>query len=202
MKLIIASNNQGKIREIKNLLTDTDLEIQSMKEAGYTQDIPEDGDTFYQNALLKARALRASYPDAYILADDSGLEVDALQGAPGVYSARYAGPDSTQEQLINKLLRELEKVPFSQRTARFVCMMILLTPQDHIHSAQGICHGSIAFAPRGIQGFGYDPVFLPTSFQFSRTFAEIEIDDKNQISHRARALRQIQEILRQILSEN
>ncbi len=200
MKLIIASNNQGKIKEIRSLLNHPELIISGLREIGFTEDIEETGSSFYQNALIKAQAIRKLYPDAFVLSDDSGLEVDALNGEPGIYSARYAGPDSTQEQLINKLLKALEGVPFNQRTARFVCMMVLISPDSSIHSAQGICSGSIAFAPRGIQGFGYDPIFLPEFYHYSQTFAEIDLDAKNKISHRSRALQQITATLEHLLA--
>ncbi len=196
MQIIVASSNKSKLNEIRHYLME--FEILSLKDISYDDEIIEDGSSFYENALIKARAIHKLYPQSYILADDSGLEVDALSGRPGIYSARYAGENSTQEMLINKLLGELKDIPFPQRSARFVSMMLILTPQGNIHSALGECHGKIAFAPRGIDGFGYDPVFLPEVFQYSRTFAEVDLDIKNKISHRARALEQVKEIFKQL----
>ena len=192
MKLIVATKNKGKLAEIKAILSG--VTVLGQDEAGVDAAVEETGTTFAENALLKARAI-AALTDGAVLADDSGLEVDALDGAPGIYSARYAGEDATDADRMQKLLRELDGIPDEQRTARFVCVMALVLPDGSAHTFCGTCEGRIAHAPRGENGFGYDPVFaLPDG---GRTLAEIGETEKNQISHRFRALCQVAEFLNQ-----
>ncbi len=199
MKLLVATHNRGKLKEIQAILKDNGIDIQSLSDIGFEDDIPEVGDSFFENASIKAKTLHKLYPDRYVLADDSGLETDALDGAPGIYSARYAGENSTQVQLINKLLQEMNGVPFENRSARFVCVMALISPDGTVYSSRGECEGAIAFAPRGILGFGYDPVFLPAELGFTKTLAEVPEEVKNRISHRARALSNIRAIVGEIV---
>lgn len=192
MKLIVATRNQGKLAEIKAILSNETLLGQD--EAGVDVEVEETGTTFAENALLKARAI-ASLADCAVLADDSGLEVDALDGAPGVYTARYAGADATDADRMQKLLHALSGVPDDRRTARFVCAMALILPDGSEHTFLGTCEGAIAHAPRGENGFGYDPVFLLPS---GKTLAEVGAEQKNQISHRYRALQQVAAFLNRI----
>ena len=193
MKLIVATKNKGKLAEIKAILSGHT--VLGQEEAGVEVAVEETGTTFAENALIKARAI-AALTDGAVLADDSGLEVDALDGAPGIYSARYAGEDATDADRMQKLLAELDGVPDIQRTARFVCVMALVLPDGSEHTFRGTCEGRIAHAPRGENGFGYDPVFeLP---ERGRTLAEIGETEKNQISHRSRALAQVEEFVKQM----
>lgn len=198
MKLLAATHNKGKLKEIRAILDGSPVEVVSLDDVGYADDIPETGQSFFENASIKARTLKELFPDYYVLADDSGLEVDALNGAPGVRSARYAGDNSTQLQLINKLLGEMTGIPSPARSARFVCVMVLISPEGIIHSSRGECPGAISFSPAGSNGFGYDPVFLPSEFGYAHTLAEVPDELKNRISHRARALSNIRAILTEI----
>lgn len=182
--LVIASNNPNKIREISMLLDDS-LNVISMKEAGFTAQIDENGDTFEENAIIKAKAV-AEATGYCALADDSGLSVDALDGAPGVHSARYAGVHGDDEANNALLMENLKDVPAQERTAQFICAMALSLPNGLCSTVQGACPGVITFAPRGEAGFGYDPYFEYVSGQ---TFAEMPMEEKNQVSHRALALR-------------
>ncbi len=193
MKLVVASSNQGKIVEVRRLLEQLGLEVSSMEQAGIDPggELPEPFETFAENAASKAHALADLAPDGWwCLGDDSGLEVDALAGAPGVYSARYAGVEGkgpARDQANNaKLLRELEGVGPAERTARFVCCMALVIPGQDAVAVRGTCEGSILEAPRGQGGFGYDPLFRPAGFE--HTMAELSLDEKNRISHRGQAL--------------
>jgi len=195
MKLVLASNNAGKLAEFGRLLQGSGIEVVAQSELGL-QDIEETGLTFVENALLKARnAARVTGQPA--LADDSGLCVDALDGAPGLYSSRYAGPEGDAQRNIAKLLEALEWVPDDRRSARFCCALVLLRhaedPQPLI--AEGRWEGRILHAPRGNNGFGYDPVFLDP--ENNLTAAELDPAIKNRISHRGRAL----QLLRQRLPE-
>ena len=183
-KLIFATGNAGKMKEIREILGRPGLTILSQKEAGITSDAEENGTTFEANALIKARAV-AAQTDALVLADDSGLEIDYLNGEPGVYSARYGHKNSDAER-IEYLLSNLKDVPAEQRTAKFVCVITCLWPDGRKIVARGECPGEILFAPQGTGGFGYDPVFfLP---ELGKTYAELTPAEKNAISHRARAL--------------
>ncbi len=186
MELIIASNNAHKIEEIKAILSSRFAPILSLQEAGIDIDVEEDGTTFEQNATKKAVAIEALRPASAILSDDSGLCVDALDGAPGVYSARFSGEAHNDDTNNEKLLRELANVTDSQRTARFVSVLALSRPGYPLMIAEGHVAGRILHQPRGNNGFGYDPLFLdPTS---GKSFAEMSSDEKNIVSHRANAL--------------
>ncbi|MFP3869108.1 MAG: XTP/dITP diphosphatase [Desulfobacteraceae bacterium] len=195
--LVIATHNPGKIRELHLLLENLGVNLLSLQDFPDLPEIIEDGQTFAANAQKKAM-LVARYSGHPALADDSGLEVAALGGRPGVHSARYAADRTypnppTDEDNYLKLLEELANVPWDQRQAQFVCAIVLAFPNSQMVSTQGICKGMIAFKPQGQQGFGYDPVFwLP---QYGCTMAEIDLNLKNQISHRAQALQQMKSII-------
>jgi len=200
MNLVVASTNAGKIAEVRRLLEARDVQVRSMAEAGLDPgvELPEEAATFAGNALSKARALaELAGPDAWCLGDDSGLQVDALDGAPGVYSARWAGVDAKgpeRDRANNaKLLAALDGLPAERRGARFVCVMALVGPGERVLNTRGVCAGRILSAPRGRSGFGYDPLFLPAGFD--RTMAELGMDEKNRISHRGRALRALVEVI-------
>ncbi|MFT8311701.1 MAG: XTP/dITP diphosphatase [Sporolactobacillus sp.] len=190
IKVLIASNNPGKIKEFKALLAEFDAEVFSLKDMDIHTDVPETGTTFRENAALKAEAL-SQETGMITLADDSGLCVDALNGEPGIFSARYAGLDKNSEHNIDLLLKKLAGVPESERTAHFVCVLAISKPGQPTHFAEGRCDGFITMERRGEDGFGYDPLFLIPERQL--TFAQMGDDEKNKISHRARALKQLQE---------
>jgi XTP/dITP diphosphohydrolase len=192
MKLVFASKNKGKAREIQEALRLPGLEFQSLNDFPDLPEIIEDGTSFLENALKKARTISQSL-NLPVLADDSGLEVDFLQGAPGIYSARFAGPKATDRENYEKLLTLVDGVPEAQRTARFVCVLVLSLPSGEWFKAEGTCEGRITAAPLGNQGFGYDPVFYLPDRQ--KTMAELPLEEKNRISHRARALEKIKPIL-------
>ena len=192
MKLVVATNNPHKIKEIASILRGQHYEILSLKDFPDAPVVTEDGSTFEENAVKKASII-AKYTGLLTLADDSGLEVDALKGEPGVKSARFAGENATDEDRNRKLLNLLKDVPESKRSARFKCAMALSTPQGDTKVVLGICEGNIAFEPKGNTGFGYDPVFLVPCY--GKTFAELGPDIKNRISHRAIALQKIKKLL-------
>lgn len=189
-ELIIASQNEGKIREIVDILDLKSVKVYTLKDFPNWPDVEETGSTFYENALIKARALVEAFGKPAV-ADDSGLEVDALGGKPGVYSARYAGEQGNAKKNNEKLLRELEGVPWNRRTARFRCVAVLMTPDGWVAQAEGTLEGHIGFEPRGSGGFGYDPIFIVEGEE--RTVAEMSLDEKNRISHRAKAFRKLKE---------
>lgn len=186
MKAVLASKNQHKLAEISKIVAQFGIELVLQSELGLDIDVDETGETFEENSMLKARAvMEASGMPA--IADDSGLMVDALDGAPGVYSARYGGShDRTDEERYRYLLSNLENVPDEKRSAKFVSVITLLYPDGHAIVARGECPGTILHAPRGENGFGYDPVFFVTSE--GKSMAELSPERKNEISHRARAL--------------
>ncbi len=186
MKAVLASKNQHKLAEISKIVAQFGMELVLQSELGLDIDVDETGETFEENSMLKARAvMEASGMPA--IADDSGLMVDALDGAPGVYSARYGGShDRTDEERYRYLLSNLENVPDEKRGAKFVSVITLLYPDGHAIVARGECPGTILHAPRGENGFGYDPVFFVTSE--GKSMAELSPERKNEISHRARAL--------------
>ncbi|MDE5866706.1 MAG: XTP/dITP diphosphatase [Lachnospiraceae bacterium] len=190
--IIFATGNQGKMREIRQILKDMDVEILSMKEAGIEIDIVEDGTTFEENAIIKAKAVAAK-TEHIVMADDSGLEVDYLNKEPGIYSARYMGEDTSYDIKNANLLKRLEGVEDDKRTARFVCAIATVLPDGEIITAHGVIEGRLAYEPAGEKGFGYDPiVYLP---EYGCTCAELSEEDKNAISHRGRALRAMKEKL-------
>lgn len=186
MRLVIASNNKNKVREIKEILGDRFDAVIPMREAGIELDVVEDADSFMGNARKKAVEAAALLPDDAVLADDSGLCVDALGGAPGVYSARYAGEGHDDAANRKKLLEELSDVPFSERNAHFACAMVLIRPGCGEINAYGRVDGKILFEERGENGFGYDSLFLYEPESLS--FAEIDAERKNAVSHRRNAL--------------
>jgi XTP/dITP diphosphohydrolase len=184
--IVLATRNQGKTNEIRGLLKDYPVEIRNLDDFGPIPPIAEDGQTFEENAYKKA-SLTARYLGLPALADDSGLVVDALEGAPGVYSARYAGPDATDEQRCRKLLSEL--AVHTDRNARFECVISIAVPTGPALTYEATCHGTIAKNPSGTNGFGYDPVFFYP--ELDRTFAELTMEEKSRVSHRGKALREL-----------
>ena len=195
-RLVIGTFNEGKVREIREMIAGLPVEALSLADFDAVEEVPEDGETFCENARRKALGL-AKQLDAAVMADDSGLEVDALNGEPGVRSARYAGPGATYAQLVEKLLRQMRDVPEGRRTARFRCCICLASPDGVLLEAEGVCEGRIILEPRGTGGFGYDPVFVPEGH--ARTFAEMSGDEKNRLSHRGAAVRTFSAELRSLL---
>lgn len=187
-KLLLATYNQGKIREYRYLLRDLPFEIVTPDEQGITLEVDETGQSLEDNARLKATIL-ANESRLLTLADDSGLEVDALDGAPGLFSARYAGEGASDNERISYLLAQLEGVPWENRLACFRCVIALATPQGKLEFCQGKCDGIITFEPKGEQGFGYDPVFYFP--ELGKTMAELNLEEKSRISHRGQAARQV-----------
>lgn len=185
--VVIASNNAHKIDEIRAALDFEGWEFASLKEAGVASDPEENAETFEGNARIKARAAHEVSGRA-VLADDSGLEVDALQGEPGVRSARYAGVHGDDAANNRKLLEKLAGIPDAERTARFVCALVFVDEDGTELTARGTVEGRIGYEEKGTEGFGYDPLFLPNDFGGSRTFAEVSQSEKTAISHRGRAL--------------
>ena len=190
MKIILASNNTHKLEEIRKTTAPLGYEVISQSEAGCNFDVEETGTTFEENAVLKAKAVyeKMKMP---VISDDSGLEVDYLNGAPGVYSHRYAGENATDADRCSKLLSELSGVEKEKRTARFVCVICFIDENGTETVIRGTCEGYIGTEPRGENGFGYDPVFM----YGDRSFAEISAEEKNSVSHRADALRKFSETI-------
>ena len=195
-KLIFATGNKDKMREIREIMAGCDVEILSMKEAGIVVDIVEDGSTFEENALIKARTV-AEHTDAIVLADDSGLEIDALNKEPGVYSARYMGEDTSYSIKNRNLIERLEGVPKENRTARFVCAIGAVLPDGQELVTRQTMEGYIGWEPQGENGFGYDPIFYLDEFGCSSAALSREL--KNEISHRGKALRAMRDILKKYL---
>jgi XTP/dITP diphosphohydrolase len=194
-KLLLATSNPGKIKEYRHLLNGLGYHITTLAEEGITEVVAESGNSYDQNARLKAITY-ARLSRLIALADDSGLEVDALNGDPGVKSARFAGEAATDAERVSLLLAKLNGVPSEQRTARFKCVIAIATPQGRSEICCGECHGTIALEPKGQNGFGYDPVFfLP---ELGKTMAELPLEMKNQISHRARAGKKARQVLQQL----
>ena len=191
MKLILASNNQHKAEEFSRVLAPLGIELMTQKQAGVQLEVDETGTTFEENAALKAAAV-FHLTGLPTVADDSGLEVDALDNAPGVYSARYGGEDLTDVQRYQKLLHELETVPEQERGARFVCVLHYIDRQGIGRVFRGECPGKIGYAPKGENGFGYDPVFMVGK----RSFSELLPQEKDAISHRGKALELLAEYLK------
>lgn len=196
--IIVATQNEGKVIEIKNMLADLNVEVKTMLEAGIDLDIEENGTTFLENACIKAEALK-SYTNAIIIADDSGLEIDYLNKEPGVYSARYLGKDTPYTVKNQIILDRLKDVSKDQRGARFVCAIAVAVPHRPTITAIGTIEGYIGYEARGNNGFGYDPIFFVEEFETST--ADMPIDLKNKISHRGKALKQMKEKLKVLLEE-
>ena len=194
-KVIFATGNQDKMGEIRSILSDWDMEIQSMREAGIELEIVEDGKTFEENARIKANAVAAQVREegVVVLADDSGLEIDYLNKEPGIYSARYLGEDTPYKVKNQKILERLKDVPKEKRTARFVCAIAAADKDGEICITRGTIEGYIGWEPSGANGFGYDPIFYLDEYNCST--AELSEALKNQLSHRGKALRAMREKL-------
>lgn len=192
-KLLLATSNPGKIREYRFLLDGLGYQLTTLAEEGIAKIVTESGNSYEQNARLKAISY-AKLSQLTALADDSGLEVDALNGEPGVKSARFAGEAATDEEKVSFLLAKLNSVPLERRTARFKCVIVIASPGGRTEVCYGECHGTIALEAKGENGFGYDPIFsLP---EISKTMAELPFEIKNQISHRARASQKARQVLK------
>lgn len=203
-RMIFATGNQNKMREIREIMkgfriADEAVEILSMKEAGITADIVEDGSSFTENACIKAKAVAALAPGDLVMADDSGLVIDALNGEPGIYSARYLGEDTSYRIKNADLIGRLAGVPDEKRSARFVCAIAAVMPDGKLLTAEGIIEGRIGYEERGTNGFGYDPIFLVPPYV--QTSAELTEEEKNAVSHRGRALRSMREMIEGYIHE-
>lgn len=205
--IVFATGNAGKMREIRDILKDMDVQVLSMKEAGVSAEIVEDGTTFEENAVIKAKAIARllrehtdeTLRQAVVLADDSGLEVDYLNKEPGIYSARYLGEDTPYSVKNQDIIRRLSGVPDEKRTARFVCAIAAAMPDDEVFTTRGAIEGRIAYQETGDNGFGYDPIFYVP--EYGCTTAQLSEEEKNRVSHRGRALRAMQqELEKRILS--
>ena len=198
-KIIFATGNKEKMKEIRQIMEGTPVEVLSMKEAGYSCDAEENGTTFTENAIIKASAIadavKASGEEAIVLADDSGLEIDALNKEPGVYSARYMGEDTSYRIKNANLIERLEGVPVEKRTARFVCAIAAVLTDGTVYTVRETIEGYIGYEERGENGFGYDPIFMVP--EFNCTTAELTMEQKNKISHRGKALAKMKEELLQ-----
>jgi XTP/dITP diphosphohydrolase len=191
-KLLVASNNEHKIGEFKDILKDIGIEVVGLKDSGIDVDVEENGTTFMENAYIKAKAIYdilTNKEEYMVISDDSGLAVDILNGAPGVYSARYAGEHGNSKKNNDKLLSELQGVPSEARKARFVCALVLIVNDEKVIKVQGEVEGFIADKEYGKVGFGYDPLFYVK--EYNKTFAEVSSEEKNAISHRGRALQKL-----------
>ena len=192
MKLIIATGNAGKMKEIKSIFNNSDYKVVSMKEEGIVADVDENGATFEENALIKAREI-AKLSGHVVLADDSGLEVDYLNKEPGIYSARYMGEDTPYSVKNANIIERLADVEFEKRTARFVCAVAAVYPDGKELVVRETMEGYIGYEEKGSNGFGYDPIFYLK--EFDKTSAEISMEEKNQISHRGKAFRAIKALM-------
>ncbi|WP_139905492.1 XTP/dITP diphosphatase [Clostridium thermarum] len=191
-KLLVASNNEHKIGEFKEILKHIGIEVVGLKDAGIEVEVEENGTTFMENAYIKAKAIYdmlTNKEDYMVISDDSGLAVDILKGAPGVYSARYAGHHGNSKKNNEKLLAELQGVPFEERKARFICALVLIVNDEKVLKVQGEVEGFITDKEYGKDGFGYDPLFYVK--EYGKTFAEVSREEKNVISHRGRALQKL-----------
>lgn len=199
-RIIFATGNAGKMREIKMIMADLMIdgeqtEVFSMKEAGIEIDIVEDGTTFAENAAIKARAVAAMAPDAIVMADDSGLEVDYLNKEPGIYSARYLGEETPYSEKNGNIIARLDGVPVEERSARFVCAIAAVLPGGRLLNSLETIEGYIGYEERGDHGFGYDPIFMVP--EYNKSTAELTEEEKNEISHRGKALRAMKVQLQQ-----
>ncbi len=198
-KLLLASANQGKVKEYRFLLGNLGYQITTLAEQGISKVAIESGNSYEQNAQMKATTY-ANLSQLISLTDDSGLEVDVLNGEPGIHSARFAGRDATDTGRVTALLARLDGVPWERRTAHFTCVIAIATPKGELELCSGECHGIIAFEPRGNSGFGYDPIFyLP---KMDKTMAELPLEIKNQISHRAQASQKARQVLKRFIDYN
>lgn len=192
-KILIATKNKGKVQEFRSLFNKFNIEVQSLHDLKrHIPDIEETGKTFKENARLKAEEI-SRLLNQTVIADDSGLSIDFLNGRPGVYSARYAGQKATDEDNNKKVLHELKGISEDKRTARFVCVLALATPYENTVFTEGFCEGKIATYSAGINGFGYDPIFIPDGYEV--TLAQLENDEKNRISHRFHALKALEDVI-------
>ena len=196
-KIVFATGNAGKMREIRAILADLNMEVLSMKEAGVTAEADENGTTFAENAVIKAKDIAAKVPGAIAMADDSGLVVDALNGEPGIYSARYLGEDTSYTIKNANIISRLDGVPVEKRTARFVCAIAAVLPDGRVLNTEGTIEGYIGYEERGEGGFGYDPIFMVSEYGCST--AELSAEAKNEISHRGRALQAMKKKLLEAL---
>lgn len=192
-KIVFATGNKGKVKEIQMILADLGVEITTMKEEGIQVDVEENGATYEENALIKAREV-AKYTDAVVMADDSGLEIDYLNKEPGIYSARYMGEETSYRIKNGNLIDRLAGVPDEQRSARFVCAIAAVLPDGREITTRGIIEGRIGYEEKGENGFGYDPIFYVP--EFGKTTAELTEEEKNKVSHRGRALEIMKEELK------
>lgn len=198
-EILIATKNEGKMKEFKGLFAKLGFEVKSLTQMTDAIDVVEDGATFAENAIKKAEQISAHY-NVITVADDSGLIVDALDGRPGIYSARYAGEGKNDQENLQKVLSEMEGVPVEKRTARFHCTLALAIPLETTITVEGECEGIITEEPTGEFGFGYDPImFIPS---VNRTMAQLTKEEKNTISHRAKALLKLQQVIEQRLLED
>jgi len=193
LELIVATRNKGKVREIREALRGLRLRIYALSDFSDVPEIEEDGKSFAENALKKARFYSKAF-GKLTLADDSGLEVDSLKGFPGIYSARYAGIGASTQENNQKLLSEMEGISRSKRGARFKCVMAMVSPDGREAIAEGACKGRIGFKEKGKKGFGYDPLFILP--KYGKAMAELSLEEKNKISHRGKALRKLRKIIK------
>ncbi len=198
-KLIIATNNPGKAEEFELLFVDFDETVLSLKDLPQSIEVEETGSTFYENARLKAEAVSAMTGET-VISDDSGLVIDALEGRPGVYSARFAGPEKNDQANIDKVLKLMKNVPRDERSARFVTVLAISKPGLPTRYIEGECHGVITETNSGAGGFGYDPIFYVP--EKKKTFAEMSREEKNEISHRGKAMKQLKAIWPEIRGED
>ena len=192
LEILIATNNLGKVKEIKDILNSPEIKILTMKDFPNLPKVEEDGKNYQENAFKKAGKI-SEYTGKICLADDSGLEIDYLKGEPGIYSSRWGNSD---EERINKVLKLLKNVPINKRNAKFICSAVLVFPDGKRYMVKEECKGNITFKPKGMHGFGYDPIFLVP--EYNKTFAELGDKIKNQISHRGKAMRKMAEIIKEI----
>lgn len=197
-QIIIATKNKGKAKDFEALFNPLGYEVKTLHDVAEEMEIEETGTTFEENALLKATSL-ANHLQSMVIADDSGLEIDALDGRPGIYSARYAGEEKSDEANIDKALKELEGTKESERTARFVCAIAVASPNKEPFTVRGTCEGFIGIERKGTNGFGYDPIFYVPSEQ--KMMAELTAEQKGAISHRGNAIKKLSFVLEDIISE-
>ena len=199
MRIVFATGNANKVREIKAILADLNMEVLSMKEAGVYAEAEENGTTVAENAMIKAKDIAAKVSDAIVMADDSGLVVDALNGEPGIYSARYLGEDTPYSIKNANIIERLEGIPVEGRSARFVCAIAAVLPDGRVLSTEGTIEGYIGYEERGNGGFGYDPIFMVPEYGCST--AELSAEAKNAISHRGKALNAMKILLQDALEK-